>query len=207
MTLHTILRFQPLINFVNRKFLQYYNPRRELSVDESLVGTKGKTSMLQYIPSKRSRFGVKFWMLVESVTGYVLQMDVYQGKQFGPTPAGTLQGTNVVLKLLRDSRLLGKGFHIFCDSFFTSLNLANQLLSEQTYLTGTMRRSRPMPHIIKNARPQQGTAIYARQRQKIICSFRDNNRRKPVTLLSTYYNAIQTLNGRPRMIGGLPFKV
>ena len=59
------LRFQPLINFVNRKFLQYYNPRRELSVDECLVSTKGKTSMLQYIPSKRSRFGVNFWMLVE----------------------------------------------------------------------------------------------------------------------------------------------
>ena len=66
------LRFKPLIDFANRKFLHYYNPRRELSVDESLVGTKGKTSMLQYIPSKRSRFGVKFWMLVESVTGYVL---------------------------------------------------------------------------------------------------------------------------------------
>jgi hypothetical protein len=56
--------------------------RRELSVDESLVGTKGKTSMLQYIPSKRSGFGVKFWMLVESVTGYALQMSVYQGKRF-----------------------------------------------------------------------------------------------------------------------------
>jgi hypothetical protein len=56
------LRFKPLIDFVNRKFLHYYNPRRELSVDESLVGTKGKTSMLQYIPSKRSRLGVKFWM-------------------------------------------------------------------------------------------------------------------------------------------------
>ena len=53
------LRFKPLIDFVNRKFLHYYNPRRELSVDESLVGTKGKTSMLQYIPSKRSRLGSK----------------------------------------------------------------------------------------------------------------------------------------------------
>ena len=73
------LRFKPLIDFVNRKFLHYHNPRRELSVDESLVGTKGKTSMLQYIPSKR----------------YVLQMTVYQGKRFDPTPVGTLQGTNV----------------------------------------------------------------------------------------------------------------
>ena len=76
------LRFKPLIDFVNRKFL----PRRELSVDESLVGTKGKTSMLQYIPSKRSRFGVKFWMLIESVTGYVLHMTVYQIKVITKLP-------------------------------------------------------------------------------------------------------------------------
>jgi hypothetical protein len=31
-------------------------------------------------------------MLVESVTGYVLQMTVYQGKRFDPTPAKTYNG-------------------------------------------------------------------------------------------------------------------
>ncbi|CAG2189437.1 unnamed protein product [Mytilus edulis] len=194
-------RFKPLLDFVNRKFLRFYNPRRELSVDESLVGTKGKTSMLQYIPSKRSRFGVKFWMLVESVTGYVLQMDVYHGKRFDPTPAGTLQGTNVVMNLMKSSNLLGKGFHVFADSFFASLNLAKKLLRERTYLTGTMRKNRPMPQMIKNARPQAGNAVYSRQRQTMLCRFRDHNRKKPVTLVSTFYNAINTINGKPRVIG------
>jgi hypothetical protein len=33
-------------------------------------------------------------MLVESVTGYVLQMTVYQEKRFDPTPVGILQGGN-----------------------------------------------------------------------------------------------------------------
>ncbi|XP_071153115.1 piggyBac transposable element-derived protein 4-like [Mytilus edulis] len=146
-------RFKPLLDFVNRKFLRFYNPRRELAVDESLVGTKGKTSMLQYIPSKRSRFGVKFLMLVESVTGYVLQKDVYHGKHFDPTPAGTLQGTNVVMNLMKSSNLLGQGFHVFADSFFASLNLVKKLLRERTYLTDTMRTNRPMPQMIKNARP------------------------------------------------------
>ena len=184
------LRFKPLIDFVNRKFLHYYNPRRELSVDESLVGTKRKTSMLQYIPRIRSRFGVTFWMLVESVTGYVLQMTVYQGKRFDPTPVGTLQGTNVVMNLMKDSRLLGKGFHVFADSFFSSINLANKLLWERIYLTGTLRKNRPMPQMIKNARPQAGDAVYARQRQNMPCCFRDHNRQKPVTLVSTFYNLL-----------------
>jgi hypothetical protein len=34
------------------------------------------------------------------------------------TGFGTLQGTNVVIHLRKDSRLLGKGFHVFSDSFF-----------------------------------------------------------------------------------------
>jgi hypothetical protein len=71
--------------------------------------------------------------------GYVLQMTVYQGKRFDPTLVGTLQGTNVVMNLMKDSRLPGKGFHVFADSFFSSLNLANKLLWERTYLTGTLK--------------------------------------------------------------------
>jgi hypothetical protein len=55
-------------------------------------------------------------------------MTVYQGKRFDPTPVGTLQGTNVVMNLMKDSRLLRKVFHVFADSFFSSLNLANKLL-------------------------------------------------------------------------------
>ncbi|CAG2230314.1 unnamed protein product [Mytilus edulis] len=107
-------RFKPLLDFVNRKFLRFYNPRRELAVDESLVGTKGKTSMLQYIPSKRSRFGVKFWMLVESVTGYVLQMDVYHGKRFDPTPAGTLQRNKCSYEFNEEFESSWKGISCFC---------------------------------------------------------------------------------------------
>ena len=139
-------------------------------------------------------------MLVESVTGYVLQMTVYQRKRFDPTPVGTLQGTNVVMNLMKDSRLLGKGFNVFADSFFSSLNLANKLLWERIYLTGTLRKNRPMPQMIKNARPQAGDAVYARREQNMLCCFRDHNRQKPVILVYTFYNATNTLNGKPRII-------
>jgi hypothetical protein len=57
-----------------------------------------------------------------------------------------------------------------------------------------------MPQMIKNARPQAGDAVYARQGQNMLCCFRDHNRQKPVTLVSTFYNATNTLNGKPRII-------
>ena len=89
-----------------------------------------------------------------------------------------------------DSRLLGKGFHVFADSFFSSLNLANKLLWERIYLTGILRKNRPMPQMIKNARPQAGDAVYARQGQTMPCCFRDHKRQKPVTMVSTFYNLL-----------------
>jgi hypothetical protein len=54
-----------------------------------------------------------------------------------------------------------------------SLNLANKLLWERIYLTGTLRKNRHMPQMIKNARPQAGDAVYARQEQNMLCCFRD----------------------------------
>ncbi|XP_071152156.1 piggyBac transposable element-derived protein 4-like [Mytilus edulis] len=194
-------RVKPLIDFVNRKFLYYYRPRRELSVDETLVGTKGKTAMLQYIPSKRSRFGIKFWVLAEAVTGYVLQMHIYLGKTFEPAlPAGTLQGTNVVIKLLQSADLLNKWYHVFTDNFFSSLNLARALLVQRTHLTGTLRKNRPMPNMIKNANPDPGQTTYARQGNILLCSFRDQNRRKQVKLVSTFYSAIRAMNAKPLIV-------
>jgi hypothetical protein len=57
-----------------------------------------------------------------------------------------------------------------------------------------------MPQMIKNARPQAGDAVYARQGQNMFWCFRDHNRQKPVTLVSTFYSATNTLNGKPRII-------
>ncbi|CAG2187891.1 unnamed protein product [Mytilus edulis] len=193
-------RFQPLIDFVNRKFLFYYCPRKELSIDESLVGTKGRTAMLQYIPSKRSRFGIKFWMLVEAVTGYILHMKVYEGKKYDPVPNGTLQGSNVVMNLLSSTSLLGKGYHVFVDSFFTSISLVKTLLRHNTYLTGTIRKSGKIPKMIKDAKPKVDEPVFARQGPLLICSYKQNERRrKPVIVVSTNYNALSN-TGKPKVL-------
>ena len=78
-------------------------------------------------------------MLTEAVTGYCFHFNVYKGKRYDPTPAGELQGSYVVISLLRAACLLNKWYHVFCDSFFTSLSLAKRLLNLHTYTTGTVR--------------------------------------------------------------------
>ncbi|KAJ8311222.1 hypothetical protein KUTeg_011225 [Tegillarca granosa] len=193
-------RFSPLLNYMNRQFLRYIIPNRNLCVDETLISCKGHSVMRQYIPSKAAKYGIRFWVLCEAATGYILQMHIYRGKHFDPTPNGQLQGTNVVYDLLRNTNLLNKGYHVICDSFFSSLHLANKLLEARTYVTGTLRKNRPMPQTIKNANPAPGSAIYMRKGQVVCLAYRGEEDKTPVRLLSTLLPAQELPTHRPRII-------
>ena len=65
---------------LQRNFRQTYIPERDVSVDESLMLYKGALSWIQYIATKRSRFGVKFFMVCESKSGYIWDSVLYTGK-------------------------------------------------------------------------------------------------------------------------------
>lgn len=58
-----------LFNFFNDMATKYWIPGRDLSVDESMVAHKGRTKHLQYMPAKPTKWGLKVWMLAESLTG------------------------------------------------------------------------------------------------------------------------------------------
>lgn len=73
-------KFQPLIDHANALFRHHYVPHQQLSVDESLVGTKNHTQLMQYLPNKHHhRWGIKLWMLCDSVSKYCVAFFVYRG--------------------------------------------------------------------------------------------------------------------------------
>ncbi|XP_035712696.1 piggyBac transposable element-derived protein 4-like [Folsomia candida] len=63
------------------KFKNFVIPGEYLYIDESLMPFKGRLSFKQYVPSKRARFGVKFYILVDCATKAVLALLPYQGKK------------------------------------------------------------------------------------------------------------------------------
>ena len=52
-----------------------------LTVDEELVTFRGRCPFKQYIPSQRRRYGLKFWILSDSKSSYVYNMETYIGKK------------------------------------------------------------------------------------------------------------------------------
>ena len=192
-------KFQELLDHFNMRAKYLYTPNRQLSIDETLIPSKGRTLMLQYIPSKKVKFGIKLWMLVEATTGYILHCIPYRGRLYDRAPAGQSLGGSVVLNLLRKANLLNKYYHVYCDSFCTSLKLGTELLGLNTYLTGTLRRDRPMPQRIKDNNILPNECVYMRKRDLLAFVYKDNDK-KPVRLLSTFHAAKQSHTGKPKCI-------
>ncbi|XP_033759094.1 piggyBac transposable element-derived protein 4-like [Pecten maximus] len=158
--------------------------------------------MTQYIPTKHCKFGIKLWMLVESVSGYIMHMSIYRGKRYDPTPAGQTQGSFVVFTLMEAADLLNKGYHLFTDGFFSSIDMAKRLLKAGTRFTGTFRaNARGQPQAIKKPILNAGQAVYLRQGSILLCAYKEKPTRKPVRLISNCQTATVTnARQKPEMV-------
>jgi hypothetical protein len=77
--------------------------------------------------------GLKEWMRADSHSGYISQFQVYVGKELS-SESGL--GARVVKDLSRS--LVHKNYHIFCDNFFTSIQLFHSLYLEGIYAWGRL---------------------------------------------------------------------
>jgi len=94
-------------------------PGSTLTVDEELVTFRGRCPFKQYIPSKPGHYGIKFWILMDSKSSYVYNLETCIGKKPNAGREVNL-GEKVVLDLLEGIDAAGR--NVTCDNFFTSLS-------------------------------------------------------------------------------------
>ena len=56
-----------------------YNLGQEVSVDESMIGFKGRLWFIQYLPNKPTKWGMKAFVLADSHSGYTWGWKLYAG--------------------------------------------------------------------------------------------------------------------------------
>jgi hypothetical protein len=127
-----------LVNILNKNFATYYLPKEEVCVDESMIPFRGRIIFRQYNKSKRHKYGIKLYKLC-TTPGYTYRLQVYSGKNFD-TSDNSNSPTQVVLSLCEG--ILNKGHTIATDNWYTSLDLAYELLKKETHLLGTVRKNR-----------------------------------------------------------------
>ena len=131
-----IHKVRKIFDIAVQNFQTNYDPSRELSVDEAMIGFKGRLHFKQYMPAKPTKWGIKIWELANSSNGYILNMDVYTGKSDRPTVDGRGLGHKVVSFLTEP--FYNKYHHVYFDNFFTSLDLLEDLEENGTYACGTV---------------------------------------------------------------------
>lgn len=135
-----LYKLRPFLTTFNNRNSELYNMTREVSVDESMIIFKGRSTLKQYNPMKPIKRGYKLWCLADQ-HGYISNLSIYQGKEevidefhnFG-------LGERVVLNLTKP--YWNKGIMVYFDNYFTSINLLEKLKTENTFACGTIRSTR-----------------------------------------------------------------
>ena len=178
-----IHKVRPLFDTVRLNSAEKFLPGRDISIDEAMIAFTERLHFKQYIKNKPTPWGIKLWCAADSATGYLLDFSVYAGKS-KVSPNGL--GYDVVMAM--GSRYLEKHHHFFYDNFFSSVKLAKDLLSRETYSCSTIRTNRkgwPKKFSSTTRAPTQ-----MRQIGNVVATFWFDKR--AVNILSTNANPVFT---------------
>ncbi|XP_025407392.1 uncharacterized protein LOC112681341 [Sipha flava] len=111
---------------------QSYSLSEFVTIDEELQVFRGRCSFRQYIPSKPAKYGIKIFAMVDNISYFTSNMEIYAGKQ--PDGPFSIDNSpkNVVHRLIQPIRNTGRNVTI--DNWFTSVPLADELLNQKLTL-------------------------------------------------------------------------
>ena len=173
-----LLKIRPALDQVLSASQMYYSPGTAISIDEAMVPFQGRLYFKQYIKGKPNPWVVKVWCLCDAKNGYLCDFNFYTGKEDAPMSKGL--GHHLIMNL--GSRFLDKFHHFYFDNFFSSVQLAHDLLERSTYSCATVRSNhKHWPAALKgNIKPEQ---CFWRQCGNIVsCWWRD---KQPLCMIST----------------------
>ena len=74
-----LFKLRPFLIPLVENFQSVYTLNREISVDESMIGFKGRLGFIQYMPQKPTKWGMKAYVLADAHTGYIYNWHLYTG--------------------------------------------------------------------------------------------------------------------------------
>ena len=105
-----------------------------MAIDESAIAFKGRVTFRQYLKGKLTPWGIKAFVLADSVSGYLYKVAICYGwatELVGPELPHTAR---VVLTLV--DGLEDKGYDVYLDRFYNSPLIATELKRKGITVTG-----------------------------------------------------------------------
>lgn len=168
---------------------RYYVAGENVTVDEQLFPFRGRLGFKQYIPSKPAKYEIKVWWVNDSKSTYPIHGQIYTGMALNGERE-TNQGQRVVKDLC--CRLFsGSGRNITCDNFFTTYDLATQLMNEHRLsVLGTVNKRRrfiPKEFLADNHR-ELFSSKFAYSNNITLCSYVPKKKKAVIVLSTSHYS-------------------
>ncbi|GFR57507.1 PiggyBac transposable element-derived protein 4 [Elysia marginata] len=109
-------KIEPFVNSLIEKYQAAFYPFQNVSIDEMVIGWKGRWKHKQYNASKPNQYHIKTFGLCDSATGYCMNILIYFGKDKSYNPDMDPEGLQAVKVFDYLMTPLVKGHHIFADS-------------------------------------------------------------------------------------------
>lgn len=182
-------KIRTVLNVIQHQFRSSYEPSKFTSLDEAGCAFHGVVSFRQYNKSKPNKYHMKLFVVCDSHNAYQIAFEIYGGKnsgskickrfgsksqilnftQYKPSKEQITLITSLVMSILHKYKLLNKHRQLYTDNWYTSLELALELLEHGTYLAGTVRKDRiGFPKALK--------ACYGPKRRPKV-----NSKKQPIT--------------------------
>lgn len=146
-----------LINHFNRVAPSLSNYDSNLTIDELLYPFKGRLSFRQYIKSKPYRYGMKYFLLASSSTGYLYKMQLYTGKEKRIVKRDINYAHEVIESLISG---ITTPKTIFIDSWWCSLEVIDYLNEKEWGVVGVLPKTRLKDREMRELRIDKNAFTY-----------------------------------------------
>ena len=102
-----------------------YSPSANCTVDESLLGFRGRCGFKVYIPNKPAKYGIKVYVLADNESSYCIKSKVYLGKGTHNSNSHLPIPTQAVLELTDCLNKTNRS--ITTDNYYISISLEKEL--------------------------------------------------------------------------------
>ncbi len=77
-----LFKVRKLLDLLCPRFESEFELHQSCTIDEAMIPFKGRLKFKQYMKDKTTKWGIKVFVLADSITGYVKRLQVYTGKGF-----------------------------------------------------------------------------------------------------------------------------
>lgn len=177
-----------------------YEPSNFCTVDEQLLGFRGRCSFRMYIKSKPDKYGLKIITLNDAETSYLIHGIPYLGKV---TLEDKTESVSEYFFREVTSSIHNTNRTVTADNWFISIPLLERMKNEPFNLpvTGTIRKNkREIPAEMKVSDPNPPHTKFVFSDSGITLLSHTPKKNKIVLVASTYSRSTNIENGKPEII-------